>query len=132
MSRVLIIDAPASVARLRGVLDGEGFDVLEATTGEVALALAAKEPPDVVVLELDLPGALDGFDVIAKLLGRHPELPVVIFTSKPGGRASSLCCTAVACIEKSGGAEALVECLQRVLGWRERLLQGTSWTDLRL
>jgi PAS domain S-box-containing protein len=68
-SRILVVDdnAPARYAVSR-TLRKDGFDVLEAATGHDALALAERESPDLVILDVNLPD-IHGFDV-ARLLKR--------------------------------------------------------------
>lgn len=65
--RVLIVDdEPNIVLSLQFLLDREGYDVVVARDGESALASAAGAPPDLVVLDLMLPG-IDGYEVCRRL-----------------------------------------------------------------
>lgn len=65
--RVLIVDdEPNIVLSLQFLLSREGYDVDIARDGEAALALAARLPPDLVVLDLMLPG-IDGYEVCRRL-----------------------------------------------------------------
>ena len=91
--KVLSIDDD-EVARylVRQCLPAPAFDVLEAATGGEGLARVAAEHPDVVVLDLMMPG-MDGWEVLEKLRagGATRELPVVIVTShtiQPAERAA--------------------------------------------
>ena len=69
VTRVLVVDDEAPMLRtLSANLRARGFDVDLAPTGEKALALAARRHPDVVVLDLGLPG-IDGIEVIRGLRG---------------------------------------------------------------
>ncbi len=69
--RVLVVDDEPSIRRfLRHILESEGFIVTEARTGEDAVAVARREKPSLVLLDLVLPD-IDGFEV----LGRLKELP---------------------------------------------------------
>ena len=84
--RVLIVDDHASfrtVARM--VLSTAGYEVVgEAIDGEHAISAAIEHEPDLVLLDVGLPGA-DGFDVAA-LLSRVPRPPrVVIVSSRAAG-----------------------------------------------
>ncbi|PJB16016.1 response regulator [Candidatus Falkowbacteria bacterium CG_4_9_14_3_um_filter_38_19] len=63
-------------------LTGEGFDVLEAVDGEDGVKKIKEEKPDIVLLDLILPG-IDGFEVLAKLRD-DPEIspiPVIILSN---------------------------------------------------
>ena len=59
-----------------------GFDVIEADTGEEALD-RAKSGADAVVLDIRLPGRLDGWDVAERLRAADPALPVVYASGLP-------------------------------------------------
>jgi DNA-binding response OmpR family regulator len=65
--KVLVVDDEPQIRRfLRLGLEGHGYAVLEAATGEAALRLAVTQPPDLVVLDLGLPDR-DGFEVLGAL-----------------------------------------------------------------
>ncbi len=65
--RVLIVDdEPNIVLSLQFLLSREGYEIDVARDGESALELAARNPPDLVVLDLMLP-ALDGYEVCRRL-----------------------------------------------------------------
>jgi two-component system, OmpR family, alkaline phosphatase synthesis response regulator PhoP len=67
MTTVLVVDDERNLVDLvRGYLAREGFVVLEASDGEVALEIARRERPDLVVLDIMLPG-LDGLEVCRRL-----------------------------------------------------------------
>ncbi len=78
---VLIVDDHAAFRTLaRSVLAGSGFDVVgEAADGESALVAAARVAPDVVVLDVQLPG-INGFEVARRLLA-GPRPPAVVLVS---------------------------------------------------
>jgi two-component system, OmpR family, KDP operon response regulator KdpE len=65
--KVLVVDDEPQIRKfLRLGLEGHGYAVLEAGTGEAALRLAVTQPPDLVVLDLGLPDR-DGFEVLGAL-----------------------------------------------------------------
>ena len=65
--RVLVIEDNALNLKLvRDVLQHAGYDVVEAATGELGVASAASEPPDLVLLDLQLPG-IDGHETLRRL-----------------------------------------------------------------
>ena len=81
MTRVLVVDDEAPMLRtLSANLRARGFDVDLAPTGEVALALAARHHPDVVVLDLGLPG-IDGIEVIRGLRG-WSRVPIIVLSAR--------------------------------------------------
>ena len=81
MTRVLVVDDEPQIARALAInLRARHYQVDIAGTGEAALALAAERPPDVVVLDLGLPG-LDGFDVIRGLRG-WSKVPILVLSAR--------------------------------------------------
>jgi DNA-binding response OmpR family regulator len=79
---ILICEDEASLRELVRVSLGENYGFLEATDGNEALDLARTERPDVVVLDLMLPG-LSGLDVLAKLREDRngKQVPVVVISA---------------------------------------------------
>jgi two-component system cell cycle response regulator len=83
---VLVADDSLVVrAVVRGGLEEEGYHVLEAVDGLDALESCRREPPDVILLDVEMPG-LDGFEVLAALKGDAAlrDIPVVFLTSRSG------------------------------------------------
>ena len=82
--RVLVIDDEAPIRLLCRInLEAEGMEVLEAATGPAGLALARAELPDVVLLDVMMPG-LDGWQVAGELLDgpATSALPIVFLTAR--------------------------------------------------
>lgn len=78
---VLVVDDEKKLRNLlRDYLEREGYAVLEAADGQMALDVARAARPDLVVLDLGLPG-LPG-DEVARLLRRDSDLPIVMLTAK--------------------------------------------------
>jgi DNA-binding response OmpR family regulator len=78
--RVLVVDDDTTVADVvRRYLERDGYSVLLAGDGETALRLAAEHPPDLVVLDLMLPG-IDGLEVCRRLRA-DSDVPVVMLTA---------------------------------------------------
>ncbi len=81
MSLILLIEDVAPFARALGIsLRARGYDVRLAETGEAGLAVAAKEHPDGIVLDLGLPG-IDGVDVI-RALRAWSSVPVIVLSAR--------------------------------------------------
>ena len=85
-ARVLIVDDHAPFrARARALLEADGFEVVgEAADGEAAVAAAQRLRPDVVLLDVQLPG-IDGF-AVAERLAAEAEPPAVVLISSRGAR----------------------------------------------
>jgi two-component system, OmpR family, KDP operon response regulator KdpE len=78
-SRVLVVDDETQIRRTVGInLRARGFDVDLAETGEEALELAARHRPDVVVVDLGLPG-ISGIEVIEGIRG-WSRVPIVVLS----------------------------------------------------
>ena len=83
LAKILVVDdTPANVKLLVDVLTVRGYAVSAAVNGEEALAKVAQDPPDLVLLDIMMPG-LSGYDVCRRLR-EHPDtalLPIVLCTS---------------------------------------------------
>ena len=85
MTRVLVVDDEAPIRRaLSANLRARGYDVDVAATGEQALDLAAHHHPDIVLLDLGLPG-MDGREVIDGLRG-WSAVPIVVLSARGSER----------------------------------------------
>src|SRR4051812_12179554 len=81
MKTILVVDDEPRIADLaRDYLEHAGFGVRIAATGEAALESIRRDHPDLVVLDLGLPGA-DGLDVTRKIR-RDSMLPVIMLTAR--------------------------------------------------
>jgi two-component system nitrogen regulation response regulator NtrX len=77
---VLIVDDEQAIqASLRGVLEDEGYRVTTVGSGTQALARIGEEPPDLVLLDIWMPG-MDGLEVLAEIKRARPEQPVVMIS----------------------------------------------------
>jgi two-component system cell cycle response regulator DivK len=85
MTPVILVveDNERNLKLLRDVLEYAGYDVRVARTGEDAITLAVKEPPDLVLMDLQLPG-IDGMEALRRLRDspRTVDIPVVAVTAQ--------------------------------------------------
>lgn len=81
MKRLVVVDdVPLFRAGLTAALEGAGYDVVgEAADGEAAVAVAEVEQPDMVLLDLLMPG-MSGIDVLEKVTAVAPATAVVLLT----------------------------------------------------
>ncbi len=80
--RILVVDDDRQILNLmRRGLSFAGYAVDLAESGEHALELARERPPDLVILDIMLPG-LDGLDVCRRLRAGDRELPILMLTAK--------------------------------------------------
>jgi two-component system KDP operon response regulator KdpE len=116
MSRVLVVDDEPQIRRALSInLRARGFDVDVAPDGEQALDLAARKHPDVVVLDLGLPG-IDGVDVIRGLRG-WSQVPVVVLSVRDaeGDKVAALDAGADDYVTKPFGMDELLARLRAAL-----------------
>ncbi len=79
-SRILVIDDEAEIRRsVRMILEYEGYEVLEASSGPEGVTMAERESPDLVFLDIKMPG-MDGLDALQRIKALNETLPVVIIS----------------------------------------------------
>jgi two-component system, NtrC family, response regulator GlrR len=84
--RVLPVDDEPQVLALLGkILYDAGYDVLVATNGGDAVMKALFERPDVIVLDIRMPG-VDGVEALGRIHARDPELPIVMLSANTDER----------------------------------------------
>ena len=66
------------------LLTAEGYEVREAASGALGIAKAAEDEPDAILLDLMMPGELDGMATLARLRIAHPELAVIMMSGRAG------------------------------------------------
>jgi len=82
VTRILIVEDERNLALgLRVNLEVEGYDVAVAETGEAALAEVSARLPDLVLLDLMLPG-IDGYEVLSTLRSRGVDAPILILSAR--------------------------------------------------
>lgn len=81
-SRILVVDDETSIVdAVATTLRYEGFDVREATNGRAALAAAQEAAPDLIILDVMMPG-LDGLEVTRRLRADGIQVPVLFLTAR--------------------------------------------------
>jgi len=77
-SRILVVDDEAAIRdSLKMTLEYEGYEFLSAATGQEGLALIERESPDLVLLDVKMPG-MDGLEVLDRIRAINDALPVVV------------------------------------------------------
>ncbi len=83
MPSVLIVDDEPNIRRMvSALLSAEGYDVKDAADGISALKLVQSSEPDVALVDLMMPGDLDGLALLGKLREAKPDLPVVMMSGR--------------------------------------------------
>jgi DNA-binding NtrC family response regulator len=85
MPSVLIVDDEPNIRRMVGaLLASEGYEVREAPDGARGVTLAIESEPDIALVDLMMPGELDGMGVLTALRERAPDVPVVMMSGRAG------------------------------------------------
>jgi len=119
MKKILIADDKATSRELlRTVLERQGYSVTEAADGEEALQKALAEPPDLVLLDLQMPRR-SGYEVLVELRKdpRHAEVPIIAITASvmQGDREKALAAGFTGYMAKPVALVHLREEVQRLL-----------------
>src|SRR5438270_3417162 len=85
MPSVLIVDDEPNIRRMVGALLGaEGYEVRDAQDGTSGLQRALENEPDVLLLDLMMPGDMDGMATLAQVREKLPDVPVVMMSGRAG------------------------------------------------
>jgi DNA-binding response OmpR family regulator len=130
---VLVVDDEEAIAEaVRARLESEGYRVVVAADGAQALDAAEREPPDLVVLDLMLPG-MDGLEV-CKRLQRDRWVPVLMLTARTeeADKVAGFAFGADDYLTKPFSLRELAVRVRAILRRSERVAQVTSGETLRL
>lgn len=82
MHKILLIEDEVHIRKFINIsLRREGFQVIEAESGEQGIEEAGKESPDIVILDIMLPG-IDGYEVCKFLKKNYPEMGIIMLTAR--------------------------------------------------
>ena len=120
MKKVLIADDEPAIRKLyERELKKEGYDVLFATNGQEAVQMVREGHPDVIVLDIRMPG-MDGLEAMGRILDQHPSIPVLLNTAYSSYQDSFLSWGADAYVIKSSDTGDLRREVEQLLtGKRE-------------
>jgi DNA-binding response OmpR family regulator len=118
--KVLIVDDDRDVLRALSLrLKASGYSVVVAADGIAAVSVAKNEVPDVIILDIGLPGG-DGFTVMERLGSILPvaHIPIIILTARDtsGNEARARAAGAHAFLQKPVDNDVLLETIRKALG----------------
>jgi len=120
-SRILVIDDEAAIRdSLKMTLEYEGYEFVGAATGQEGLVLVEREAPDLVLLDVKMPG-MDGIEVLERLRAMNDAIPVVV-VSGHGTISTAVEATkkgAFDFIEKPFASERVLVSLRNALAQRQ-------------
>ena len=123
MARILLVeDDPNECTLYQRELGEEGHSVAVAHDGPQALAACETDPPDLVIMDVSMPG-MDGIDVMSRMLCRNHKLPIIINTAYASYKEDFRSWAADAYVIKSANLTELTEAVKHVLETRR---QGTQ------
>ena len=119
MIRVLIVDDHAIVRRgIRALLsESGGFDVVgEVADGQAAVAAAVTSQPDVILMDLLMPGGVDGIEATRRITAHQPEARILVLTSFAADNKvfPAIKAGALGYLLKDSSPEALVRAIHQV------------------
>lgn len=115
MKRILVVEDEETQRILYEAEFAEmGYNVQLATDGEEALSLARANRPDLVILDIRMPG-ISGFEVLRDLLNDEPQIPIIINTAYSHYKENFMSWAASEYIVKSSDLTELKKAVKRIL-----------------
>ena len=115
--RILVVDDSDLLRRVvRTFLERLGYVCGEAADGAEAITKARESKPDLIVMDLAMPG-MNGVEATSEIRSMMPKLPIIAFTmyeTLANSMTSSLTFSSI--VSKPDGITKLADCIQRVLG----------------
>ena len=112
--RILIVDDEPGILKVLAIqLTHDGYDVITTTTGEEAIDLVREKNPDVVLLDILMPG-VTGLEVLDKVRA-FSQVPVIVFTANPRVVAEAMEMGANGSIPKPFNPDELKEKIEAAL-----------------
>ncbi len=112
---ILLVDDEQAILKVFSIkLRISGYDVITALGGQEALDLVASAKPDIMLLDVIMPG-VDGFEVLQKLRS-YSQLPVIVFSARSDNAVKALELGANDFLTKPFAPEELVNKIRSILG----------------
>lgn len=117
-SRILVADDEPNIRLLyKSELEADGFEVLLAKDGKEAVAMVEAESPDLVVLDVRMPG-MDGVEALGRILDKIRTMPVILNTAYTTYQDNFMTWSADAYVVKSADVNVLKAKIHEVLARR--------------
>ncbi len=118
MTKILVVeDDPNQRLLYEEELKNEGYEVVAARDGREALELVEKARPDLVVMDISMPG-MDGIESMSRMLSQDHKLPIILNTAYATYKESFRAWSADAYVVKSSDLTELKSTIKRVLAAR--------------
>ena len=113
--KILLVDDERAILKVIGIkLRISGYDVVAASGGQEALDLVKAESPDIMLLDVIMPG-IDGFETL-KTLRAFSELPVIVFSARPENAQKAKSLGANDFLAKPFNVDEMVSRIETLLG----------------
>jgi two-component system, response regulator, stage 0 sporulation protein F len=112
---LLVEDDPNQRLLYEQELTNDGYEVVTARDGREALEQAEKTRPDLVVMDISMPG-MDGIEAMSRMLSQDHKLPIILNTAYATYKESFRAWSADAYVVKSSDLTELKSTIKRVLG----------------
>jgi CheY-like chemotaxis protein len=115
MKHLLVVDDEKHICQLyKSELEDDGYSVSIAHSGKEALEEVERNPPDLIVLDIQMPG-MDGIETLETLLGRDKGIPVILSTAYSHYKEDFTTWGADAYVVKSSDMSSLKSEIRRLL-----------------
>ena len=119
MAKILVIEDEKNLRLLyKQDLERDGYEVVTAGTAPEGIALVESEKPDLVVMDIRLPG-MDGLEAMGKVLDKHPKIPVVLNSAYSSYQENFMSWAADAYVVKSADTDELRARVRELLDARQ-------------
>ncbi len=119
MKKVLVADDEFAIRKLyERELKKEGYEVIFATNGQEAIQKVRESHPDVIVMDIRMPG-MDGIEAMSRILEENNELPVIINTAYTSYKDNFLSWSADAYLTKSADLSELKGTIRNIIDQRQ-------------
>ncbi|OVE75831.1 hypothetical protein BVX97_03200 [bacterium E08(2017)] len=116
-SKVLIVDDEKAFRETTRIfLETDGYEVTTAANGDDGLRLARKDEPDIVLLDLIMPG-ISGVDFLKELHKMYPDIPVIMITAWPDAEiiSEAMEYAPITLLPKPASREVIIKAINRTL-----------------
>jgi CheY-like chemotaxis protein len=115
MTKILVVDDDPNQSLLyQNELASDGYDVRTAADGAEAIAMVEEDRPDLVVMDISMPG-MDGIEAMSRMLAQDHKLPVILNTAYATYKDNFRAWSADAYVVKSSDLSELKKTIEEVL-----------------
>lgn len=119
MAKILVVEDEKNLRVLyKQDLEQDGHEVVTAATAAEGIALVDRENPDLVILDIRMPG-MDGLEAMGRVLEKHPKLPIILNSAYTSYKDNFMSWSADAYVVKSADTAELRQRVRELLAAKE-------------